>query len=208
MKKEVKKFDRKELFDNYNKRDNPFIFVTTKLDITNIYNYCKIHKNYYASISYVLCMAINDIEEFKYQLEDGKIYKYDYINPAFVHKLDNNKIAFSNFVFEKDYDKYIKLFKEVENEVLKSNKSVKRTQDMEVWFSCTPWFKFTSLIPPFDKTIMTPQMIWDKFEFANDKCYINLMICAHHGLVDGYHIVLLIERINYYIDDFNKIKTI
>ena len=42
MKKEVKKFDRKELFDEYNKRNNPFIFITTQLDITNIYNYCKI----------------------------------------------------------------------------------------------------------------------------------------------------------------------
>ena len=43
MKEEIKDYCRQDLFDYYHKRSNPFVFVTTKIDITNIYDYCKIH---------------------------------------------------------------------------------------------------------------------------------------------------------------------
>ena len=38
MIKEVKDFKRKELFEHYNSADNPFVIVTTKIDITNVMN--------------------------------------------------------------------------------------------------------------------------------------------------------------------------
>ena len=80
MKEEIKNYCRQDLFDYYHKRSNPFVFVTTKIDITNIYDYCKIHKYHYATIAYVFGSAMNEIEEFKYRYENGKIYKYDKLN--------------------------------------------------------------------------------------------------------------------------------
>jgi len=61
--------------------------------------------------------------------------------------------------------------------------------------SCQPWFNFTGVIPPFDKSITIPQLIWDRFTFEGNRCYINLMIMVHHGFADGYHIGKLIEKI-------------
>ena len=40
MRKEIENFERIDLFNNFN-RDNPFIFLTTKVNITNIYKNCK-----------------------------------------------------------------------------------------------------------------------------------------------------------------------
>ena len=37
MRKEIENYERIELFNNFD-RDNPFIFLTTKVNITNIYN--------------------------------------------------------------------------------------------------------------------------------------------------------------------------
>ena len=37
MKEEIKNYCRQDLFDYYHKRSNPFVFVTTKIDITNSY---------------------------------------------------------------------------------------------------------------------------------------------------------------------------
>ena len=36
MMKEIKNFKRKELFDYYHNFDNPFIILTTKVDVTNV----------------------------------------------------------------------------------------------------------------------------------------------------------------------------
>ena len=41
MRIEANEFKRKELFEHYDKKTNPFLFITTKVDVTNIYNYCK-----------------------------------------------------------------------------------------------------------------------------------------------------------------------
>lgn len=39
MKEEIKNYYRQDLFDYYHTRSNPFVFVTTKIDITHIYDY-------------------------------------------------------------------------------------------------------------------------------------------------------------------------
>ena len=196
MRTEVKNYNRKELFDYYHQRSNPFVIITTKIDITNLYKLCKKNKNTYATIAYYLTSAMNEIDEFKYRYEDGKIYKYDVINPSFTQRFKDGNIGFFACDLLNDYDSFIKEFNHVQDTFLETNKSICKENNGDVWISCSPWFHFTSLIPPFDKSITTPQMIWDKFELTNDKCYINLMIMSHHGFTDASHIGLLINKIN------------
>ena len=66
MRNEVKEFKRQRLFDLYDVRSNPFLFVTTKIDITNIVNYCKIHR-----MSGISCRA-------KYRQAEGIQHKDGY----------------------------------------------------------------------------------------------------------------------------------
>lgn len=94
MRTEIKNFKRQELFDMFNSRTNPFSFVTTRIDITNIYKLCEKKKNYYATIGYYLTIALNEVEEFKYTYQDGHIYKYDKIHPSFTDIKEDNIIGF------------------------------------------------------------------------------------------------------------------
>ncbi len=71
-----------------------------------------------------------------------------------------------------------------------------------IWYSCLPWFKFTGVVPPYDAKVTVPQIIWDQFEIVEGHVYINAMIMAHHGFIDGSHIGLLIKSIN---EEFDKI---
>lgn len=196
MKTLVENFKRQELFDYYNSATIPFSCITTKIDITNIYKLCKVKKHYYATIGYYLTMALNRVEEFKYSYQDGKIYKYDVIHPSFVDIKEDNTIGFYMCHLQDNYDDYIKEFDETKSRFLKGEKVPFEDEMSVVWLSCQPWFNFSSLVPPIRREISIPQLIWDKFSFENDRCYINLMIMAHHGLVDGYHIGQLIKAIN------------
>ena len=51
------KFERTELFDHYHQNMNPFMIVTVPVDVTNVVNYCKIHKNFYATMGYLIMNA-------------------------------------------------------------------------------------------------------------------------------------------------------
>lgn len=203
MKMKVDNFNRAEIFKLFNSRMNPFSFITTKIDVTNIYELCKEKKNIYGTIGFYLTKAMNKVEEFKYIKINEEIYKYDYLSPSYVETLKDGNIGFFLVPFVDDYEEFISNYKKLKNDLLE-DKYQQANEDLgEVWLSCLPWFNFSSAIPPFDKDITTPQLIWDKFSFENERVYINLMIMAHHGFVDGSHIGKLIENIN---EEIKKIK--
>lgn len=195
MKKEIENFERLDLFWQYHKRDNPFVIVTTKVDITNIYQKCK---NYYPSIAYYITLAVNKVDNFKYRFIQNKFYKYDRLKPGFTELTNSKKIGFfSCEVLENEsLEHFIEKYKMKKAKFLETEESMLNSEEDEIWLSCTPWFSFSSLVPPFDKNITIPQFIWDKFDIVGDKCYINLMIMAHHGFVDGYHISLFLSELN------------
>jgi len=124
MKTEIKDFKRMDLFKYYNERTNPFAFVTTKVEITNIYNYCKKNKNYYATIGYCVAKAMNQVEEFKYRYEDNKIYKYDLISPSFTQMFDDETIGFFRIKMTDNYHEFINLFQETQTNFKKNKKCV------------------------------------------------------------------------------------
>lgn len=190
----IENFKREEIFKMYNSRTNPFSFVTTRIDITNIYNLCKVKKHYYATIAYYLTKAMNNVDEFKYRYIDGKIYKCEVIRPSFTDILEDNTIGFYTCEMLDDYDDFLEHYDVIKEKFLRREYRGEETQDV-VWLSCQPWFNFTGVIPPFDKSITIPQLIWDRFTFEGNRCYINLMIMVHHGFADGYHIGKLIEKI-------------
>lgn len=203
MKEVIKNFKRQELFDMYNFRSNPFSMVTTRIDITNIYNYCKKHGNHYATLGYVFTKAMNNVEEFKYAYENGNIVKYDIIQPRFTQKFDDETVGFFTCEFQDTYQNYIIEFNKIQDKFYKVG-SIPHSEELGVvWLSCQPWFSFTGLVPPFDKSITIPQLNWGKFEIENDRCYVHLMIMSHHGFVDGFHIGKLIEYISQEIENFN-----
>ena len=175
MRKEIKNFEREELFHKFDGKDNPFVFVTIELDVTPLYNLCRRVRNHYATIGYYVTKAVNEIDAFKYRYEDGKFYKYDILNPRFTQMSDS-------------YEKFIKNYKKAEVEFLETEITTPYTDKGKILFSCEPWFNFTGLAIPFDKENTVPEIIWDRFNCKEDKCYLHFMISVHHGFVDGYHI--------------------
>lgn len=196
-----KDFNRLEVFEYYNARSNPFAIITTKIDITNIYNLCKIKKHYNATIGYYLTKALNQVEEFKYTYENESFYKGDTIHPSFTDMREDHTIGYFLCEFTDDYNEFIKRYDLQKRAFINGENTNKEIDDSVVWISCEPWFHFSGLVPPFDKSITVPQLIWDKFSLENDKCFINLMIFIHHGFADGYHIGMFINKVNELINN-------
>lgn len=188
MIKEIKNFNRKELFEHYHSFDNPFVICTTKIDVTNLVNYCKKHKNFYATFGFVITMSANQIDAFKYRLKEGKIYYCDELKSSYTQMYEDNTIGYFGIPPTNNFNEYIEKFVNIQKNFLEEKKYSSESALNEIWLSCEPWFSFTSFIPPFNKEITIPQFIWDKYENINDKYYINLMVMVHHGFADGYHI--------------------
>lgn len=206
MRTEIKNFKRQDLFKTFQEKTNPFSFVTTKIDITNLYQFCRKNKNFYATMGYYVALAMNGVDEFKYRYEDNKIYKYDTINLRFTQMFDDETIGFFRCSMTDDYDKFIEEFLENQEKFKKTHQSSVKKDQAEVLLSCEPWFHFTGLVTPFNKEVTIPQVIWDKFNFENDRCYINLMVMVHHGFADGYHIGKFFNKLSELIENIDPNK--
>lgn len=205
MKKEVKNFERKDIFDYYNERSNPFIMLTTKVDITNVFKYCEKHGNYYATLTYVISLVVNEMDCFKYLGEGGKIYKQDVLNPSFTATFSDGQIGFFTCHYNKNYHEFINEYNVTKQRFTEQHTSIKYEDEGEFWVSCTPWFTFSSVIPPFDKSITIPQFVWGKFYGEQKSVYTDLMIMIHHGFADGRHVGEFLEKLNDKINRFNEI---
>lgn len=204
MIKEIKEFKRKELFEHYNNCDNPFIICTIPIDVTNIVNYCKEHKNFYATMGFLVTKTVNQIDEFKYRYKDKKIYYCDIVKSNFTEMYEDETIGFFGIPYTNDFHEYIENYLETQKE-FKRNKKLETESDIdEIWLSCEPWFSFKGFIPPFNKKISIPQFIWDKFEYVDGRYNLNLMIMIHHGFADGFHIAKFINLLKENIKSFNK----
>lgn len=197
---EIKEFKRKDLFNHYNQRTNPFVIVTTKIDVTAVVNYCKEHKNFYATMGFIINKTVNQIDAFKYRYKDKKFYYCEKVKTGFTQMINEDEIGFFTVPVINELKDYITEFLKIQKEFLSTGKRNIESDIDEIWVSCAPWFSFSSLIPPFDKEITIPQFIWDKYEYVDEKYFVNLMVMVHHGFVDGYHIGkfvnLLQENIN------------
>lgn len=188
MIKEIKDFKRIELFNHYHKGINPFIIITTKINVTNVVNYCKIHKNFYATLGFLITRTTNQIDVFKYRYKNKKFYYCEEILSGYTQILGDNNVAFFTVPFSDDFYKYKEEFISNKESLLTNNNISTENKLNEIWLSCIPWFSYSGLIPPFNKEITIPQFIWDKYENINDEFFVNLTIVVHHGFADGYHI--------------------
>ena len=194
----INEWKRKDLFDHYSKFSNPFMIVSTQIDITRLYNYVKSNDlSMYASFGFYLLKIINEFDSFKYRKEDNNLVLFDKVNANFTDSVNGNDIFFFTVKDNNDIKDFNKNYYEIKNDFIKNNKKYTNTiyGIDEVWFTCTPWCSFNAITPPYNKDNYIPQFIWDKFKKDNDKITTNLMVMVHHGFMDGYQLGLFFSKL-------------
>ena len=67
---DVSEWERYDLFKHYEEETNPFVILTTTIDITNTYNIAKAsNSSMYATLGYLITKTVNQIDGFKYRKE-------------------------------------------------------------------------------------------------------------------------------------------
>ena len=198
-------WSRYNLFQRFDDNVNPNAIITTEIDITNIYNYCKKNDiSIYAGIGYFINGVVNKIDNFRIRREKDEFYLYDKVGIGYTENINDDTIGFFRVDMVDSLKEYAKVFEEKRNLMFTTDHNFRSGEKKydEIWVSCQPWYHFTSLIPPFSKGSI-PQFNWDKFKISEDKVTTNLMVCIHHGFADGSHIGKFINTLQ---EDINNFK--
>ncbi len=193
-------WNRKEHFEFFGGFDEPFFGITTTVDFTK--GYQKIKDFGYPYFLYYLhksLQAANTIEEFRYRVEDDKVFVYNKIHASPTIGREDHSFGFSFMEFDSDFETFM-ISAQKEIEAVKKSTGLRYTDNAKridtIHYSSIPWYNFTGLTHArhFQYKDSVPKISFGKYSKENNQLNLPIAIYVHHGLVDGFHIGQYLEE--------------
>ncbi|WP_419824086.1 CatA-like O-acetyltransferase [Anoxybacterium hadale] len=208
---DIEHWSRKEHFQFFSRRTFPFYNITLPLDVTNLYKRVKEDGlSFYYAMTYIVTNVMSGIEDFRYKIRNDGVVIVDRLHPSFVtfdettHLL---KIIDIEITPGMDLSSFCAAASKAEREMTSHfSTSESSVRDDFVYISCTPWFSFTSMSHAADcnPNDSAPRIAWGKFEWKDGKVTIPFNVQLNHRLLDGYHVHLLMEGIENFIQGYQE----
>ncbi len=200
MKREldITTWNRKQHFEFFCQFEEPFFGTTIQFDCTKAHAKAKeLGVSFFAYYLHKTLAAVNNIENFRYRIQDGKVFIYDKINVSSTILRDDKTFGFSEIEYDENLNIFIENYNTESTRV--KNTSGLFTRDYNeniVHFSALPWVNFTSISHSRSFTFpdSCPKFSFGKMTTENDKKFMSMSVHVHHGLVDGYHLGLFFEE--------------
>lgn len=194
------KFDRADYF-SYFMSVGTTIEFTAKVDVTKMLERCKKDKlNFQAVMLYQLYKVVNTIENFKLDVLEDKLIKWDKIVPTFSSMNKNSKLFCTLYAdMQENWVDYNKQYQNTVENYADSTTIVPQGNLPENVFnvSCIPWLHFehfSSNSKAIENKVIK-MITFGKYEQI-DGCFIlPLTIQISHAIADGYHVALFFEKL-------------
>ena len=106
---ELNTWNRKEHFEFFKQMEEPFFGLTVSIDCTNAYATARqIGVSFYTFYLHKTLLAVNQIENFKYRINDGEVFRYDKINASATVLREDTTFGFSLVEFDSDIHVFAK----------------------------------------------------------------------------------------------------
>jgi len=201
---DVEKWNRKEHFEFFSKRDNPFFGIVTEMDVSKAYNFAKKNQvSFFAYYMYQSLRAVNRVEAFKYRIQDGKVVCFDTIHAGSTLLRTDTTFAFSFIPFSENFEIFNQNLHQEIQEVEQSTglrASSKTNRADQIYYSAIPWIKFTGLTHAKDmgNADSVPKISFGKLYEKDQKKMLPMSVDVHHGLMDAFHV-------GQYVEEFQKL---
>ncbi|MDC7998136.1 chloramphenicol acetyltransferase [Gilvibacter sediminis] len=205
-------WNRKEHFEFFSAMEEPFFGVTVQLDLTKAYAYCK-SKGYSLSLYYLYAAAwaSNAVESFSYRIIDNMPVVFDTIHLNAVQLKEDQSFVFTYMPFADNYEDFLKgALPEREAALLRPGLGI--TEDTKrldsIHYSVLPWLDFSSLshARSFSFPDSCPKISFGKMVSESDRLRIPCAIHVHHGLMDGFHVGQLVDKIQEFLNQNGSLK--
>lgn len=196
---DIATWNRKEHFEFFSKFEEPFFSITCSIDMTIAYENAKqLQIPFFTYYLHKSILAINTIENFRYRIEDGKVFIYDEIHASATIMREDKTFGFSFMENIEDLTSFQEMVAEEINRIQKTPGLLTREFPQNIiHFSAIPWINFTGLTHSrsFSFPDSCPKISFGKLIPIGTQKSMSMTLAAHHGLVDGFHMGLFVEEL-------------
>jgi chloramphenicol O-acetyltransferase type A len=200
MRKEINidDWERKEHFTFFLQSDLPFYNVNFNVEVPGVREACKVRKlSVNNVIMHVTIKALSRISNFLYRLENGKVVKYDRIDPSFACIRGNEELFRMVTVdFHDDMAKFDESVKmAVANSVGYFDFRILKERTNLVFISALPWIPFAGVDHTLSlrKEDTIPRISWGKIHKEGHGDILPYNIQVNHIFIDGIHVGMFYE---------------
>lgn len=200
MKREIdlSTWKRREHFEVFRDFDEPLFGITVRVECSAAYKKAKesgySFSNYYL---YLSLRAANEIEEFRYRIENDKVYCYDRVGAGPTILREDETYGCGFFSYNEDIDQFMKQAS-VEVKRVKAERGLKFPYAGEdnIHYSILPWADFTAVnhARRLDIGRSIPKITFGKVTKDGEKMWLPVDIHVNHALMDGFHVGKFIKR--------------
>lgn len=196
---DLENWNRKEHFEHFSRMEEPFFGATVEIDCTIAYQSSKKRNtSFFIYYLHKTLTAVNAIENFRYRIDNGKIYINDQIDASATIGREDGTFGFSLIEYNSDFKIFEKTalteIERIQNTTGLFTRSFEN--DNLIHFSAIPWINFTSLTHArsFSYPDSCPKISFGKMITSETgKKTIPMAVYVHHGLMDGLHLGQFID---------------
>ncbi len=181
--------------------ENPLVNITAEIETPDFAARAKRDGHPpFAVLTHALCQATLEVENFRWRLMEGRPVEVRNLVLSHTEIDPQGNLTYTHIPYDADFatfrDRYI-----ADRDMVRSRTGLRLTpfEDRDfIFVTALPWLRFTAIEHPIgrhaDSSI--PMFAIGRFERSADGLRFPVSVQAHHGLVDGYHIHLLLARLS------------
>ena len=202
---DLEDWPRKAHFQFFSGLAFPFYNVTSTLDVTGFYPWVKERRlSFYHSLIYATMAVMNGLPDYLYKIRGEQVVKHEKLDPSFV-VLDQEAhlLKIVNASFGGTLEEFCAQCAQREAAQTAFFPSPEdEGRDDLVYFSCLPWFSFTSLTNEMDLNPddSIPRITWGKYEMRAGRLTLPYAVQLNHRLLDGWHLSQLVGGVQNFLD--------
>ncbi len=189
MKKiDLERWDRREIFDFFSPLSNPFYSVTFRLDVTELYRFCRERGlSFYYTMVFLVTRAVNGTEAFLYTIRGGKVFLLDRREPSFTDRREGEKyFHIVTMPCRGSVEEFCAAAAE-KSRSLRGFIDCAAESDELIYLSSLPWLDLSSLTNErdLDPDDAIPRIAWGKYTEENGRRTLGMSVEVNHRFVDG-----------------------
>lgn len=195
----IETWNRKEHFLFFKQMEEPFFGITTTIDCTKGYDEAKkLGVSFFVYYLHKTLVAVHAVENFRYRIDNDEVVLYETICASATVMRADKTFGFSYMEFADNIHEFADIVAtEIDRIQHTTGIFTREYPENIIHFSALPWVDFTSIshARSFTWPDSCPKISFGKMTDQNGKKTMALSVHVHHGLVDGYHVGLFLEKL-------------
>jgi len=200
----IEQWERKALYNFFSQFEEPFFGLTVRIDCTKAYIHAKQEgKSFFLSYLHKALKAANSIENFRYSIIDKEVYLHEEVHASPTINRPNGTFGFSYVDYNADEQLFFQAAKaEIARVQSTTDLLPAKSGQNVIHFSAIPWVDFTGLshARSFSFPDSCPKISFGKMIDKDGIKTMAVSIHGHHGLMDGSHVGLFVDRFQAELD--------